>query len=106
LIPSVEEPVTVTPEVVGHVDPVSRQSQASCGSVTRASRFLIGLVTRAALGHECQFNLGTSEGQLFLERLLAFLRRQFKEARGPAGEITPVRQPGLRGPQPEPPLAN
>jgi hypothetical protein len=44
----------VTPEVVGHIDPVclvgrkDHGGHPSCGFVTGASRFLIGLVTRFA----------------------------------------------------------
>jgi acetyl esterase len=35
------------------------------------------------LGHEYQFNLDTPEGQLFLERILAFLQRRLEPAPGP-----------------------
>ena len=51
LIPSVEESVMITPEVVGHIDPVSwRRRSSSCGSATGASSFLIGPVRRCVTG--------------------------------------------------------
>jgi len=44
LIPSVEEPVMVTPEVVDYIYPVCLLcSQASCGSATGASPILTNL---------------------------------------------------------------
>src|SRR5260370_42168607 len=48
LMPSVEESVMVTPEVVGHIDPGCRSPRHfSHGFATGASSFLIGPVRRA-----------------------------------------------------------
>jgi hypothetical protein len=43
-----------------------------------------------SLGHEYQFTLDTAAGELFLERLLTFLRRQLRE-QGSRAEARPPR---------------
>src|ERR1700691_3611821 len=82
LIPWVEEAVMIAPEVVGHIDPVGLSGlktngkpanrlagllvgHASCGSVTGASRFLIGLVIAFAMlsrGDPADVELGEQLG--------------------------------------------
>jgi acetyl esterase len=82
---------------VGNADPLRPHSELLAGELrtqgAETETLFFSAGDRPPLGHEYQFDLDTDAGQLFLDRLLAFLRQRLT-ALPHSPDTDPVRRPG------------